>query len=180
MMRRLALPALTAALLLSACATTPPPQPAPKPTPAPASKPASMRLEPTGFGQVPGWPGAESRGPWYFLGLATRAAAFVWGASEAFVWWRRLRRRLPLGLADAVVTNRVLLWGASELVTALGFGVFAAATLAHTGVNAAPVVLAIAACGLGAAGTMTLAIFPPARYLRWVGASAASGSRCDP
>lgn len=59
MMRRLALPALTATLLLSACATTPPPQPAAKPTPAPAPKPAAMRLEPTGFGQVPGWPGAE-------------------------------------------------------------------------------------------------------------------------
>jgi hypothetical protein len=132
-----------------------------------------------GHGFDPGWAGAESRGPWYFLGLATRAAAFVWGAAEAFVTWRRLRRRLALGLADAIVTNRVLLWAASELVIALGFGVFAAATLAHSGVNAAPVVLAIAACGLGAAATMTLAIFPPARYLRWVAASA-SPPRSEP
>jgi hypothetical protein len=133
-----------------------------------------------GHGVDPGWAGAESRGPWYFLGLATRAAAFVWGAAEAFVYWRRLRRRLALGLADAVVTNRMLLWATSELVIALGFGVFAAATLARTGVNAAPVVLAIAACGLGAATSMTLAIFPPARYLRWAEASAASGPRSEP
>jgi hypothetical protein len=132
-----------------------------------------------GHGIDPGWPSAESRGPWYFLGLAARAAAFVWGAAEAFVYWRRLRRRLALGLADPVVTNRMLLWGTSEFVIALGFGVFAYATLAGTGVNAVPVVLAITACGLGAASTMTLAIFPPARYLRWL-ASPGTRGRSDP
>jgi hypothetical protein len=132
-----------------------------------------------GHGVDPGWPGAESRGPWYYTGLATRAAAFVWGAAEAFAYWTRLRRRLALGLADAVVTNRMLLWGASSLVIALGFGVFAAATLAGSGVNALPVVLAISACGLGAAATMTLAFFPPARYLRWL-ASSGAASRSEP
>lgn len=126
-----------------------------------------------GHGVEPGWAGAESRGPWYYTGLAARAAAFVWGAVEAFVFWTRLRRRLALGLADAVVTNRMLLWGTNSLVIALAFGVFAAATLAGTGVNAVPVVLAITACGLGAAATMTLAFFPPARYLRWVESSVA-------
>jgi hypothetical protein len=138
-----------------------------------------LALSWTGHGVDPGWAGAESRGPWYFLGLATRAAAFVWGAAEALAYWMRLRRRLALGLADAVVTNRMLLWGASSLVIALGFGVFAAATLSGCGVNALPVVLAITACGLGAAATMTLAFFPPARYLRWLASSGAS-SRSEP
>jgi hypothetical protein len=132
-----------------------------------------------GHGVDPGWPSAESRGPWYYTGLATRAAAFVWGAAEAFVYWTRLRRRLALGLADPVVTNRMLLWGSTSLVIALGFGVFACATLAGTGVNAVPVVLAITACGLGAASTMTLAFFPPARYVRWLESSGAS-DRSEP
>jgi hypothetical protein len=131
-----------------------------------------------GHGVEPGWAGAESRGPWYYAGLATRAAAFVWGATEALAYWRRLRLRLALGLADPVVANRVLLWGTSSLVIALGFGVFAAATFLPAGVNAPPVVLAVSACGLAASATMTLAFFPPARYLRWV--SAAASGRSEP
>jgi hypothetical protein len=44
----------------------------------------------------------------------------TWGAVEALRWWRLLRRRLALGLADPVVTNRFLLWG---LACAGTFGV---------------------------------------------------------
>lgn len=121
-----------------------------------------------GHGIEPGWASAESRGPWYYTGLATRAAAFVWGAAEAFTYWARLRRRARIGLADAVVANRMLLWGTSSLIIALGFAVFAAGTLSPAGVNASPIVLAVSACGLGAAATMTLAFFPPAGYRRWL------------
>jgi hypothetical protein len=127
-----------------------------------------------GHGFEPGWPGAESRGPWYYLGLATRAAAFVWGAAEASACWARLERRRRVGLGDAVVANRMLLWGASYLLIALGFGVFAWGTLSRVGVNATAVVLPLAACGLGAAGTMTLAFFPPAFYRRWLAGRVAS------
>jgi len=121
-----------------------------------------------GHGIEPGWPGARSHGPWYYLGLATRAAAFVWCAAEAFAYWARLRRRLRIGLADAVVANRMWLWGTSSLLIALGFAVFAVGTLSPGGVNTAPVVLSVSACGLGAATAMTLAFFPPAFYRRWL------------
>jgi len=121
-----------------------------------------------GHSVEPGWPGARSHGPWYYLGLATRAAAFVWCAAEAFAYWAQLRRRLRIGLADAVVVNRMWLWGASSLSIALGFAVFAAGTLSAGGVNAAPVVLTVSAIGLLAAAAMTLAFFPPAFYRRWL------------
>ena len=125
-----------------------------------------------GHGVEPGWAGAESRGPWYYLGLATRAAVFVWGAAEAFAYWARLRRRARIGLADPVVANRMLLWGTSSLLIALAFAVFALGTLSPGGVNAAPVVLSVSAAGLGAGATMTLAFFPPAFYRRWLEPSA--------
>jgi hypothetical protein len=119
-----------------------------------------------GHGFDPGWPGARSGGPWYYLGLATRAAAFVWCAAESLSYWARLRRRLRIGLADPVVVDRMWLWGASSLAIALGFAIFAAGTLSPGGVNATPVVLGVSACGLAASLAMTLAFFPPAAYRR--------------
>jgi hypothetical protein len=130
-----------------------------------------------GHGIEPGWPGARSHGPWYYLGLATRAAAFVWGAAEAFGYRVRLARRARLGLADTVVANRMLLWGASYLLIALGFGVFAWGMVSPGGVNAPVVVLPLAACGLGAATAMTLAFFPPAFYRRWLAGAASDAQR---
>lgn len=53
--------------------------------------------------------------------FATRAAdwmrggALLWGAFESLRYWTLLRRRLLLGLADAVTTRRFLLWGVALL-----------------------------------------------------------------
>jgi hypothetical protein len=124
----------------------------------------------------PGFEGALSRGPWYYLGLATRASAFVWGAVEAFSYSALLRRRVALGLVDPVVANRMWLWGASSAWIAVAFGVFTLGTLTHDGVNATPIVLALSGCGIAAAAAMTLAFFPPARYRRWLVAGAAARS----
>ena len=125
-----------------------------------------------GHGVEPGWAGAASRGGWYFLGLATRAAAFVWAAAEGFAYWARLRRRVALGLADPVVANRMWLWGASSAAIALAFAIFALAGVSRGAANATPVVLALAACGLAGSAAMALAFFPPARYRRWLRARA--------
>jgi len=130
-----------------------------------------------GHGVDPGWAGAESHGLWYYLGLGTRAAAFVWGAAEAFSYRARLERRVRVGLADAVVANRMLLWGTSYVLIALGFGVFAWGTRWSGGVNSPAVVLPLAACGVGAATAMTLTFFPPAAYRRWLDRQAERTSR---
>jgi hypothetical protein len=121
-----------------------------------------------GHGFEPGWAGAESHGPWYYLGLATRAAAFVWGAAEAFRYRAQLARRARIGLADAVVANRMLLWGASYAGIAVGFGLFAWGTVSPRGPNAPEIVLPLGAAGLGSAVAMTLTFFPPGFYLRWL------------
>jgi hypothetical protein len=120
----------------------------------------------------PGFEGALSRGPWYTLGLATRASAFVWGAAEAFSYWALLRRRVAIGLSDPVVANRMWLWGTSSAWIAAAFGVFTIGTFTDGGVNATPIVLGLSACGVLAAAAMALAFFPPARYRRWLIAAA--------
>lgn len=49
-------------------------------------------------------------GPLYWAANAAKVGAFAWACAEATLYWGRARRRLALGLADPVVTNRFLLW----------------------------------------------------------------------
>ena len=50
--------------------------------------------------------------------------ALCWGSAEAFGWWRRMQRRVSIGLGDPVVANRFLLWsigaGAAGIGSAIG------------------------------------------------------------
>lgn len=122
--------------------------------------------------------GAESflrlDSPWYWCTFAGRTGAFVWSAVAGLRQHGLARRRRALGLADAVVANRFLLWGL--------FGVFAT-TLSSVGTlgtwladeaGQPPLLLAllVSALGIGAATCMWLAFFPPAAYLRRVRAAA--------
>ncbi|MFI5217236.1 MAG: hypothetical protein ACHQ3O_11900 [Candidatus Limnocylindria bacterium] len=87
--------------------------------------------------------------------------------------WSRLRRRLRLGLADAVVTERVLLWAIASLSSVI---VSTTSTIAgFLGINFAATAFGAAVTallGLISAGAMWLAFLPPAGYLRRVRARA--------
>ncbi|TDJ13102.1 MAG: hypothetical protein E2O66_05950 [Deltaproteobacteria bacterium] len=50
-------------------------------------------------------------GAGYWVSFCGRVAPFVWLAVESFLYWRRMERRLRIGLADPVVSNRFLLIG---------------------------------------------------------------------
>ncbi len=51
------------------------------------------------------------RGRWFFVEAALHLAALAWGTAEPLRYHARMVRRLRLGLADPVVTNRFLVWG---------------------------------------------------------------------
>lgn len=102
----------------------------------------------------------------FWSGLGVGALTFAWNASESFLLHGQLRRRLALGLADAAVVNRVLLWGV---------GCVAAFAMTTHGivvrVLSGPVVpeghrVVSSLIGLGAAVAIWLAFFPPAAYRR--------------
>jgi len=99
----------------------------------------------------------------------------AWGAYESLCAWSRLRRRQRLGLADPVVSERVLLWGIASVASAT---VGATSTIAgFLGINFAATAFGAAVTaplGLIAAGSMWLAFLPPAAYLRRVRARAAA------
>lgn len=113
-----------------------------------------------------GFADARSAGVFYWLGFAGRALAFVWSAAEAFRFWRMLRRRESLGLADPVVTDRFRLWAIFCTAVAVGFGVFALAKLAGVNPGESAAVLAVtSAVGLVSGASLWMAFLPPRAYL---------------
>jgi hypothetical protein len=54
---------------------------------------------------------------WFCADLAGRAGVSAWLVFEGAAYYRSMKRRLALGLADPVVTNRFLLWSFSGAFT---------------------------------------------------------------
>jgi hypothetical protein len=110
----------------------------------------------------------------YYVGSAIMIGALLWGSAEALRYWGMMRRRVRIGLADPVVTNRFLLWGIGAF--AAGFGSLVGnAAQAASGLPSTeiPWVLASSSAhGFVAAVAMWLAFLPPAPYLRFVERSA--------
>jgi hypothetical protein len=109
-------------------------------------------------------------GIWFWLGMTLRVGVLGWNAGESFAYWARMRRRLRIGLADPVVTNRFLLWGTGSGAAFLG-SFIGAVVIALTGFSTSrgPVMgLVLSLHGAVAAVAMWLAFLPPARYRRWI------------
>lgn len=127
-------------------------------------------------------------GPGHWVGWAGRTAAAAGITFESFRYWRMLRRRLRLGLADPVVTNRFLLWGVWAACSTLNFVAdLASRTLywliydtiqpvpEYLAVMVAPTIAVTMLFGSVSAVTLFLTFFPTPAYLRWVEARAAAG-----
>lgn len=116
---------------------------------------AATRFEPASVG-----------GPWYYVGLAVRAGAFAWAASESLRHFLLLRRRSRIGLADAVVVDRFRLWFLATAAITAGFAIFAIGQASGLRVAAdARVLAATSFVGLVSGACMWLAFFPPRFYL---------------
>jgi hypothetical protein len=110
----------------------------------------------------------------YFLRSGLQVFCLLWGSAEALVYWRKMRRRLCLGLADPVVTNRFFLWGLGAGAAGVGSAVGIAAQLV-TGLPPLElpwIMLSSSLHGLVAAVAMWLAFLPTRSYLRFIEARA--------
>jgi hypothetical protein len=104
---------------------------------------------------------------WGGVSLVMSLGAFGWTGIESMTHYRRHRRRQALGLADPVVTNRMLLWGLMGLTTC-GIVVVDGGLL-YSGSDFAremliPLVTSVGGLLFGA--FLALAFFPPDFYLR--------------
>lgn len=110
----------------------------------------------------------------FYARSLVQVLALLWGSGEALYYWSQMRRRLRIGLADPVVSNRFLLWGLGAGAAGFGSLVGTLAQLA-TGLQHSeiPWVLASSSAhGLAAAICMWLAFVPPASYTRYVASRA--------
>jgi hypothetical protein len=106
---------------------------------------------------------------WYWPGCLARSGVWLWMSLVTFLYWRKLRLRLPLGLADPVTANRMFLFFlAGSFVVAFAVVVTGASLLGvwqrypHV-VNTLSMLL-----GLPSAVCSTLAFVPPKRYTDWI------------
>jgi len=90
-----------------------------------------------------------------------------WCTVESFLYHSKLKRRVKLGLASPVVANRIRLWGIGSLFAMLLNWISQVA--AWNGIDVATSALGaglVGALGPIAAGSVWLAFFPPASYVR--------------
>lgn len=126
----------------------------------------------------------------HWIGWAGRTAAMLGVAFESFRYWLRLRRRLRLGLADPVVTNRFLLWAIFAAGSTLNYVADLASRSLYWWVYGTvqpvpeqlaamvgPTIIVTMLLGVISAVTLFLTFFPSPAYRRWIEARSASGGR---
>ncbi|MBW2233217.1 MAG: hypothetical protein JRH17_22765 [Deltaproteobacteria bacterium] len=92
-----------------------------------------------------------------------RFAAPIWSGYEAFRFHGLMQKRLHLGLADPLVTNRFLLWGIAQVAALTGLSM---RVLDAHGVLTEIAAVMMPAAGLGAAIAYWVTFFPPEAYRR--------------
>jgi hypothetical protein len=91
------------------------------------------------------------------------AIAYFWTTIESLSYYRRLRLRLRLGLAEVAVVNRMLLWGLMTLAAGIAVIISVAGMLAGSFLTA-PIVLVLSCLGTVHACCLFLAFHSPAWY----------------
>jgi hypothetical protein len=103
---------------------------------------------------------------WGGVSLVMTGFAYLWTGFESLRQYALHRRRLALGLADPVATNRMLLWGLMSATT-VAVVLIDAALLYGGSTFAREVAIPLVTCagGLVFAGFLALTFFPPVRYV---------------
>jgi hypothetical protein len=125
----------------------------------------------------PGWLAfAEfGAGPWVWV-PAFSLCVLAWASVESLAYHRKLRKRLALGLADAVTTDRLLLWGVAMLAAFTTSALALLLRAVGVPMTGATTGLFVGPLGIVSASAMWLAFMPPQRYVQWVVARAGARS----
>jgi len=101
-----------------------------------------------------------------------------WMSIESLRYWRLMRRRLALGLADAEVTARFAVWGASAGIGSVLLVALLAVSLTRVGTFQEDPLTLVLVCSAGIVNTAGwwLTFMPPRRYSEWLrGAATTNG-----
>jgi hypothetical protein len=121
-------------------------------------------------GVLADWHGYRTDLPWVWLELGAQCFAYAWTLCESGTYYLRMRRRQAHGLADPVLTNRLLLWSsyagamlASHLVLVVAQSLAGAIGYYPALYDAIQAGLTLAACA-----ALWLAFFAPEAYRNWL------------
>ena len=116
------------------------------------------------------WAGFAADRIWLWLELTGTLIAYVWCFAEATAYYAKMRKRARHGLADPIVTNRVLLWSGYAVSGAVTEVIYMVAIAVGASAGAYPFIFdAIMIATTTTGGLLVvLAFFPPPIYLRWV------------
>jgi hypothetical protein len=103
-------------------------------------------------------------------------SVLAWASVESLAYHRKLRKRLALGLADAVTTDRLLLWGVAMLAAFTTSALALLLRAVGVPMTGATTGLFVGPLGIVSASAMWLAFMPPQRYVQWVVARAGARS----
>ena len=114
---------------------------------------------------------ATRPGPYYWAAFAIIGTYPLWTAVEAFRYWGLMRKRVALGFADPLVSNRFLLWTIASMTTVasiwlvevptfLGYERMSPAAEQITSIT----MLCTAIFGIATICTYWLTFFPPVWY----------------
>lgn len=102
----------------------------------------------------------------FWIGISAKTFAFAWVSWEALRYYAILRRRIPLGLADPVVANRIVLWGVAAGLMGSMFPVTSLAQMTTGLGERDPALMMIqSVTGLAVLTCVILAFFPPRAYV---------------
>jgi hypothetical protein len=106
----------------------------------------------------------------YLVRSALQVSCLLWGSIEALRYWRMMRRRVRLGLADPVVTNRFFMWGVGAGAAGVGtaVGITAQMLIGRPPLEIPWVTMSSSLHGLVAAVALSLAFLPTAAYRRFL------------
>ena len=96
------------------------------------------------------------------------ALYYAWTAFEGFRYHAMMKKRMALGLADPVVTNRFLLWAFAGLVSLAWISVSAVCLAAGIDLRSTLPLLCTSTGGFANTLLLVLIFMPPAAYTRWV------------
>ena len=118
-------------------------------------------------------------GALYGCSVIARAIAFGWAGSEAVVFYAKARKRARIGLGDAVVANRFLLWAiwsgaAFALLVCRSITPFIVDQSAPNPITPTWLVALQMTAGLGCGVAIWLTFAPPRSYRAWIGRAATS------
>ena len=113
--------------------------------------------------------GIQSSPVWVGLAVGAVLGGYVWTASESFRYYLSSRRQLRLGLIEASVSNRFLLWSlASTCFFAIVVTAGVVVQLGYNPLQSAGFSLAVGGLGLVNSACNVLCFLPPQWYLDWL------------